>query len=209
MKKIVISIKRLKGAAQHSKEKNYIVKHIAKKNNKTKEKLLSEKTKNTDSIRVIYKRAGETPEIKIIDNVFKLKKAIIEYKLEIIPYEKVYIICNNQKEKNNMEANIALNLRSIYGDFILVKIDRKQREFKGLSQEDIMWYSKDLINKSYITPEQNNLPIPNSKKKINFRIRELERCDNNINSNTFEKELISVLVSIEMILASLIKDNKK
>lgn len=209
MRKIVISIKRLKGTVQRTKEKNYIVKHIAKKNNKAKEKLLSEKAKNTDPIRVIYKRAGETPEIKIIDNAFKLKKAIIEYNLEIIPYEKVYIICNNQKEKNNMEANIALNLRSIYGDFILVKIDRKQREFKGLSQEDIMWYSEDLINKSYITPEQNNLTIPNSKKEINFRIRDLERCDNNINSNTFEKELISVLISIEMVLASLIKDTKK
>ena len=67
------------------------------KHKKKYENKIIEKSKNTTPIRVLYKKTGQAPETKIIDNVFKLKKAIVKRKLEIIPYEKLYIICNNRK----------------------------------------------------------------------------------------------------------------
>ena len=70
---------------------------------KTKNKLITyieTKAKNTNSIRVLYKKSGQVPAVKIINNVFKLKKAIVKNNLDIIPYETVYIICTNKKKQN-------------------------------------------------------------------------------------------------------------
>ena len=67
---------------------------------KMKDNKIYFKCKNHNSIRVLYKKVGKAPEIKIISNVFTLKKAIIKKQLTIIPYEGAYIICNNNKFNN-------------------------------------------------------------------------------------------------------------
>lgn len=106
----------------------------------------------------MYKKTGQAPETKIIDNVFKLKKAIINKHLAIIPYDNLYIICNNTKYVPNTNANIILTFRSIYGDLILVDIDKHKREFKGLSQEDIIWIHKNyFIKVAIVTKPIHNI----------------------------------------------------
>ena len=49
--------------------------------------LLSSKTNDVSKnpIRVLYKKVGQPSEVKIISDVYKLKKAIIERSLDIIP----------------------------------------------------------------------------------------------------------------------------
>jgi len=166
-------------------------------------KYIIAKAKNNDSIRVIYKKAGQAPEVKIINNIFKLKKLIIERNLEIIPYENLFIICNNKKLIKNKIRNIFLTFRSIYGDLILVKIDPKEREFKSLSQEDIIFFSKDLINKSPIN-NQNNINKKNTRKITEYYERGFE--ENRYNkSNNFENTLINVLNNLELILTNILK----
>ena len=44
------------------------------KHKKKYENKIVEKSRNTAPIRVLYKKTGQPPETKIIDNVFKLKK---------------------------------------------------------------------------------------------------------------------------------------
>lgn len=167
---------------------------------------LIDKAKNTNSIRVLYKKVGQVPEVKIINNLFKLKKAIIKNNLDIIPYETVYIICYNKKLMGYMKPNIFLPLKRIAGDFILIDIDKKKREFKGLSQEDIIWYTKDLINKSPITTSKNiNTSKINNIKDIYERGFEDNR---NTKSNNFEITLLNALTNLELVLASILKNNK-
>ena len=96
----------------------------------TKENKILEKSKNNFPIRVLYKKTGQAPEVKIINNVLKLKKAIIKRKLYIIPYQTVYIICNNKKAVSNKTPNIILTFNSIYGDLILVDINKQKKNFK-------------------------------------------------------------------------------
>ena len=43
------------------------------KHKKKYENKIVEKSRNTAPIRVLYKKTGQPPETKIIDNVFKLK----------------------------------------------------------------------------------------------------------------------------------------
>ncbi len=155
-------------------------------------------------IRVLYKKVGQVPEVKIINNVSKLKKSIVKNNLEIIPYETVYIICHNKKLMKYMKPNIFLPLKRIAGDFILLNIDRKKRKFKSLSQEDIIWYTKVLIN---------NAPI-NTFKKVNIAkmnniqdIYERGFEDNRkTKSNNFEKTLINVLTNLELVSAMILKN---
>lgn len=155
-------------------------------------------------IRVLYKKVGQVPEVKIINNVSKLKKSIIKNNLDIIPYETVYIICHNKKSMEYMKSNIFLSLKRIAGDFILIDIDKKKHEFKSLTQENIIWYTKDLINKAPInTLKKVNIPKINNIQDIYERGFEDNR---NTISNKFENTLINVLNNLELILAMILKN---
>ena len=69
-------------------------KNITTKKKKSKNNTIIAKSKNTAPIRVLYKKTGQPPEIKIIDNMLTLKKALVDKELFIIPYQDKYIICN-------------------------------------------------------------------------------------------------------------------
>lgn len=155
-------------------------------------------------IRVLYKKVGQVPEVKIINNVSKLKKSIIKNNLDIIPYETVYIICYNKKSMEYMKSNIFLSLKRIAGDFILIDIDKNKHEFKSLTQENIIWYTKDLINKAPInTLKKVNIPRINNIQDIYERGFEDHR---NAKSNNFENTLINVLNNLELVLAMILKN---
>lgn len=179
-----------------------------KKKNLNKEKYITTKANNTNSIRVLYKKTGQVPEVRIIDNVFRLKKAIVKKNLDIIPYETVYIICTNKKKQDKTkEPNIVLDFYSITGDLILIDIDPKEREFKGLSQEDIIWYTHDLINKSFSSNNVNTFSKPISKINRQNAISYNERVFDNSNITNFEQLLLQVLKNIELILSSILKND--
>ena len=158
------------------------------------------KSKNTNSIRVLYKKVGKAPEIKIIPNVFILKKAIVKKQLNIIPYEGAYIICNNNSFNDFMRANIILPLRTIKGDFIIINIDKNERELKSLSQEDIIWFTQNLINK-----------MPPSSP-LNLKPSILSTCSKVFDTNkkyiSFEKTLIDVLINLQSVLSDILKNKK-
>ena len=167
------------------------------------------KANNTHAVRVLYKKSGQVPTVKIIDNVFKLKKAIVKKDLNIIPYQTVYIICTNKKNQNKIKIpNIILDFYNIKGDLILVDIDKSTREFKGLSQEDIIWYTQDLINKSFnnnTNNTQNSISKENRQKVFSYYERDFEESNNNI----FEKTLLRTLINIESFLANILKNGGK
>ena len=121
--------------------------------------------------------------------------------------------------KHNLEllykANIVLPFRSIRGDLILVNIDPQEREFNSLSQEDIIWFTKDLINKSplphsatlYIS-QANNQKVSSVYERDFEESRSRENYFKNINNHNFEISLINVLSNLELILTNLLKSNR-
>lgn len=192
------------------------VKIINKLNkNQRKDKLIKEqriikKANNTSSIRVLYKETGQVPQVKIISNIYKLKKAIAKKNLDIIPYETAFIICTNRKKQDKTKKpNIVLDFYSIIGDLILVDIDKKKREFKSLSQENIIWYTQDLINKT--TNNTTNFNIKYTNKFNDYKIKEFygRNLEESSKSFNFEKSLIDVLVNIQLSLFSILKGEGK
>lgn len=181
-----------------------------RKDNLIKEQEIIKKANNTNSIRVLYKKTGQVPQVKIISNIYKLKKAIAKKNLDIIPYETAFIICTNRKKQDKTKKpNIILDFYSIIGDLILVDIDKKKREFKSLSQENIIWYTQDLINKT--TNKTTNSNIKNTSKFNDYKIKEFygRNLEDSSKSFNFEKSLIDVLVNIQLALFSILKGEGK
>lgn len=176
-----------------------------------KEKLLEQKVKKQNSIRVLYKQVGKNPRVRIIPNLQMLKQAIITKKLDIIPYQDVFIVCNNQDYMKTEPINIVFDFFHISGDVLIVQINKEKREFESLSQENIQWFTQDLIYRSF------NMKLPKAMRKTNSNIINIEAYipkkqkelveDSSCN---FETALIKALTNIELTLASsLLKNNKK
>ena len=183
-------------------------KKIKNKNAKDKKiyaQYLKQKANNTKPIRVLYKKVGLTPEVRIIPNVYKLKNAIIKRKLEIIPFQNVYIICHNKAKRKNMPINILLDFSNISGDFIVIQINRNLREFKSMSGENIIWYTEVLNRKSFDTKTNN-------QSYVGFKYNELNSKQTTIEPKvniTFENKLVDVLSNINLTLSYLVGNNKQ
>ena len=230
MKKSINSVKEKAKNAKQSKN-NMKEKFRIIKGNKEQEKI-KEKAKNQKPIRVLYKKSGQDPEVRIIPNVFMLKRAIINKQLEILPYQNVFLVFNKQKEIQTEPINVIFDLCNIKGDLLVVQIDLKKREFESLSQEDVIWFTRDLINKKPVNTNntkmkdnvidinywkalkmQNQNEKQLTKKQIkDYYSKELTLYDTEekvINGVSFETNLINVLTNIELTLASLLEIKKK
>lgn len=164
-----------------------------------KNKNIITKASNHAPIRIIYKKPNKAPEVKILNDVFRLKKAIVEKQLVILPYQTLFLICHNKKLVPNLSQNIILDLSSIYGDLILVAIDRKARKFTSLSQEDILWYLQDLNSKS---SKENIAETPRKNISVQNFFGNFERdFEKDTSSKNFETSLLNVLTNIELLLA--------
>ena len=211
MRKITISIKHIRG-------KKYTENITNKKASKTKGKLLLEKSKNIALLRVIYKKPGQEPEIKIITNLFKLKKAIVEYDLEIILFQNVYIICHNKEQRKDMKLNIILDFCSIAGDIIVVQIDRRTREFKSLSQENIIWFTEvlnrrspeNIYNSTTYSQTYNNTYNKNICTTLGVTNYTMQNNNSKKdNNNNFQEKLLDALTNINLTLTYLVMNNKE
>ena len=103
-----------------------------------------------------------------------------------------------------MPPHIVFDYGNIAGDLIVVKIDKKDREFKSISQEDILWFGEDLIDKSY--PANVELDVPSKKDYSDYPVKELDRTSSNSTKAIFERSLINTLIHIELLLTNLTKN---
>lgn len=163
------------------------------------------KANNTQPIRVLYKKVGLTPEVRVISNLYKLKKAVVQRNLEIIPFQHVYIICHNKVQRKNMPINILLDFSNISGDFIVVQIDRNLREFKSMSEENIIWYTQALNRKGFDTKTNKQNYVSFKYNESNSKQIAIEPKSN----ISFENKLVDVLSNINLTLSYLVGNNKK
>lgn len=107
--------------------------------------------------------------------------------------------------------NVVFDFFHISGDLLVLQIDKENREFESLSQEDILWFTDNLNYRSF------NMKVPKAKKKPNSNLINIEeylpKKQKEIvetSSCNFETALIKTLTNIELTLASsLLKNTKK
>lgn len=111
-------------------------------------------------LRVIYKKVGQEAEERILKNEYKLKKYVVEGKLDIIPYDNIFILC--PKQGTHLKVNVFFDLFHVSGDLIVINIDREKKDFKSLSKSQIDWYIPVLNHKQ---AREIEMPINIAKLK--------------------------------------------
>lgn len=124
------------------------------------------KTENK-KIRILYKEIGKDPQIMFIDNTLEAKQKLVGGLIEVVPYDDVLIICNEEGKLLNMPPNLVFEYDYIAGNCFVIGDDYKNADFKSLTDEEILRYREDLKKRSFNFKqyERTQERLHSSKKK--------------------------------------------
>ena len=124
------------------------------------------KTENK-KIRILYKEVGKEPQIMFIDNTLEAKQKLVGGLIEVVPYDDVLIICNEEGKILNMPPNLVFEYDYIAGNCFVIGDDYKNADFKSLTDEEILKYREDLKKRSFNFKqyERTQERLHSSKKK--------------------------------------------
>ena len=116
--------------------------------NKTDEKLINSSVPR-GKMRVLYKKVGENPVVKIINASLEAKQELVGGLIEVVPYEDVLIICNEEGKILNLPPNVVFDYDYIAGDFFVIGDDYEHGDFKSLTKDEIEYYKNDLSKRAF------------------------------------------------------------
>lgn len=119
-------------------------------------------TRKNEQIRILYKEVGKLPKIKFIDNTLEAKQKLVGGLIEVVPYNDLLIVCNEEGKINNLPPNVVFDYDYIAGNFFVIGDDYKNADFKSLTLEEIEKVRKDLIHKSFKYELQKKKHINNN-----------------------------------------------
>ncbi len=114
-----------------------------------------EEYKTEEKLRVLYKQVGKIPKVKIIKNTLEEKQELVQGLIEVIPYNDMLLICNEEGKILNLEPNVIFDFDYIAGDCFVVGDDYKRGDFKSLTMEEIEFAKNDLIKRSFKSRIEN------------------------------------------------------
>lgn len=117
--------------------------------NKTDEKELINSSVPRGKMRVLYKKVGENPVVKIINASLEAKQELVGGLIEVVPYEDVLIICNEEGKILNLPPNVVFDYDYIAGDFFVIGDDYEHGDFKSLTKDEIEYYKNDLSKRAF------------------------------------------------------------
>ena len=124
-------------------------------------------TEENKKIRILYKEVGKEPQIMFIENTLEAKQKLVGGLIEVVPYEDVLIICNEEGKLLNMPPNLVFEYDYIAGNCFVIGDDYKNADFKSLTDEEILRYREDLKKRSFNFKqyERTQERLHSSKKK--------------------------------------------
>lgn len=108
-------------------------------------------------VRIVYKQVGKLPKVKIIDNTLEAKQKLVGGLIEVVPYNDLLLICNDEGKNLNLLPNVIFDYDYIAGDCFVIGDDYRNAGFKSLTIEEIVEVKKDLIHRSF---KYEVLPTP-------------------------------------------------
>ena len=168
---------------------------------------------------VLYKKTGTSPVIKVITNIFEIKKMIVCGNLDMVRYENCIIVCNNKDLQNNKIPNIVLDFKHISGDFFLVGYNPKIKDFRSLTKEEIEFYKSSLDRKSFQYDtykkwvDKCTFTHFSSDKNCYIENQAFEKNLSQKSNNTFEKieenqdvgKMLEMILNIQAVILKFIK----
>ena len=109
-------------------------------------------------LKVIYKKVNQSPKVIEINNTLEAKQKLVGGLIEVIPYkDDLLLICNEEGKILNKKANIDLGYDYIAGDFLVVRDDIENADFKSLTQNQINQVLDDLKDRSIKYTNQKDI----------------------------------------------------
>lgn len=167
---------------------------------------------------VLYKKSGQAPVIKIITNMFEIKKMIVQGDLDMVRYENCIIVCNKIDANINQIPNIVLDFKHITGDFFLIGYNPKNKDFRSLDNSEVKFYKDALDRKSFqydkykkwlekckfvVESSSNNNSVP----KLNREIVDNEEVKST--SSPYNEKMLEMILNIQAIILKYLKNNNE
>ena len=95
-------------------------------------------------IEVLYKVPHKKPKRIQIENTLENMQELVKGYLEILRYNDVFLIYNEERNRKKIEPNIVLKNNIIFGSFFLVGDDSRNADFISLSERQFRKYKKEL-----------------------------------------------------------------
>ncbi len=108
-----------------------------------------EEYKTKELLRILYKKVGKLPKVKIIKNTLEAKQELVKGLIEVIPYKDMLLICNEEGKLLNESPNVIFDFDYIAGDCFVVGDDYENGDFKSLTNEQIEIAKADLTKRSF------------------------------------------------------------
>lgn len=135
-----------------------------------------------EKLKILFKKVGQEPKVKFIDNTLKAKQKLVGGLIEVISFkDDTLIICNEEGKFLDLPANTIFDMDYIAGDYFVVGDDFENADFKSLTDEQI----KNIL------PIINENSVKYSDKQFKDFIEDyenefLEKLDNESNEHLAE-----------------------
>lgn len=101
-------------------------------------------------LRVLVKKVNQSPTVETIENTLEAKQDLVGGLIEVVPFDDVLLICNEEGKILNMNPNIILdNNDYIAGDCFFIGDDYNNADFKSLTDEEIEKLKIELRKRSF------------------------------------------------------------
>ena len=114
-----------------------------------------------NQIRILLKRVGKKPLVKVINNTLEEKQKLVGGLIEVVDFDdNNLLICNEEGKVANLKPNLGFDLDYIAGDCFLIGDDSKNNTFKSIDLKEIKPLKKVLSDYAF-----NYEKEPPSKEK--------------------------------------------
>lgn len=118
-------------------------------------------------IRVLFKAVGQPAKVMTIPNTLKAKQKLVGGLIEVVQYDDVLLVCNDEGKILNMPPNLVFECDYVAGNCFVIGDDYENGDFRSLTFDEIEKYKKDLDSRSfkYIKIKENNSKEHSSQEK--------------------------------------------
>ena len=121
---------------------------------------------NKNQIRILLKRVGKIPLVKVINNTLEEKQRLVGGLIEVVHYDEDNLIIANEEGKvDGLKPNLGFDLDYIAGDCFFIGDDYQNSGFKSLSLEDCERICKEIKNKSFVYDDRESPSISKERER--------------------------------------------
>ena len=95
-------------------------------------------------LRILYKEVGKEAIETYVENTLKAKQNLVGGLIEIVPFEDVLLVCNEEGKLLNLKPNLLFDYDYIAGNCFVIGDDYQNADFRSLTDDEIQKYKIEL-----------------------------------------------------------------